>query len=208
MLKIKICGITNPEDATLASELGAWALGFIFYPNSPRYIKPEQVYCIATPENIERIGVFVNESLEDVIEISKLAQLTIIQLHGDEDREYCLKLKEKCTLPLIKAFRINDMEDLEKIQNFKEIVSYTLLDSYSENAFGGTGKAFDHGIALEAKGLGIPLILSGGLNPENILSAQSKVNPYAFDLSSGVEKHPGLKDHHKLKALFKAVSGQ
>lgn len=204
MAKIKICGITRFEDAQLAASLGAWAVGFIFVKESARYISAQNVFEITSklPEKIEKIGVFVNSTLESVVQCAKIANLSMVQLHGEESAQYCLELKNKLDLPIIKAFRVKSKDDIEQIEQYKDIVSFILLDSYSEKEHGGTGMVFDWNLALQAKGLDIPLILAGGISPKNINEALEQVSPFAVDISSGVEKEKGIKDHELLKQLF------
>ena len=204
MTKIKICGITTLEDALLVAELGAWAVGFIFVKSSPRYVEPEKAAEIieALPENIEKIGVFVNPTIDEIQSIIHKVKLTKIQLHGNESKEFCTTLKNSTGLSIIKAIRVKEFDDLKIIQNYKETAVAILLDSYSPQEFGGTGKSFNWEIAVEAKKYGIPIILAGGVNQDNIKEAYSKLKPYAIDISSGVELKKGIKDHKKLKDLF------
>ena len=204
MIKVKICGITRVEDALLASKLGAWALGFIFVKTSPRYIQCEKVAQIVNslPENVEKIGVFANSPVDEMQSIVKIANLTKIQLHGDETPDFCIILKEKTGLPIIKAIRIKDFNSLQNILQYKNSASAVLLDSYSSEELGGTGKSFDMNIAIEAKKFGMQIILAGGINSCNIKEAYLKVQPYAIDVSSGVERAKGIKDNIKLKDLF------
>jgi len=203
VIRFKICGITREEDAMLAENARAWAVGFIFVQNSPRYITPEKANEIAgkLSEKIEKIGVFVNSSVEEVVRIAKIAGITKIQLHGEEFPEFCAKVQKLTEKDVIKAVRIKDNKDLELIKNYEGYVSYILLDSYSEQFHGGTGKTFDWGIAKKACRQKLPIILAGGLTPENIAEAYTKVKPYALDLSSGIEKSKGIKDKIKINKL-------
>jgi phosphoribosylanthranilate isomerase len=207
-MKIKICGITRKEDALLAAKLGAWALGFIFVEKTPRYITPKNVAEIITEislqntENPEKIGVFANISAEKILEITSLTGISKIQLHGEESPEFCEKLANLTKKEIIKAFRIQNADELHKISEYKNKISYALLDSFCPNQLGGTGKVFDWEIAKTAKNIGISIILAGGLTPENAKQAFESVNPYALDISSGVEKDKGIKDSQKLKKLF------
>ena len=205
--KIKICGITRQQDAKLAAELGAWAVGFIFVENTPRYIQPEKAFEIikTLPEKINKIGVFANASAEKITEITKIAEITKIQLHGDESPDFCKKLAGLTGKEIIKAIRINSENDLDLINIYKENVSFILLDSYSEKHIGGTGKTFDWEIAKKAKEKGVPIILAGGLNPKNIKQAYETVQPYALDVASGTESTRGVKDPEKLKNLFESI---
>lgn len=199
-VRVKICGITNLEDAVVAADLGADAVGFIFYEKSARSINPRTAALIIRelPPFIATVGVFVNEPPERVVDIAKEAGVGCIQLHGDETPEYV----QAVGLRTIKALRVKDASILNKLRSFS--VSAILLDTYREGKPGGTGETFDWEIAAEAAKTG-RIILSGGLNPENVGDAVRKVRPYAVDVSSGVEAKPGKKDHAKLKKFFEQV---
>ena len=199
MVRVKICGITNLEDALAAVESGADAVGFVFAP-SPRQITPEKAGEIAAqlPPFVCRVGVFVNNSLEQVQEAMLVAGLNMAQLHGAESPEYCQALFPR----VIKSFRVKDESVLRDIPQYK--VSAYLLDSYNVVLKGGTGEPFDWSIARSASRLG-RVILSGGLNPDNVRQAIEQVELYAVDVSSGVESSPGKKDHAKLKAFIEAA---
>ncbi len=207
-MKIKVCGITRLEDAILAVDAGVWAVGFIFVENTPRYIEPEIARQIIEklPESIEKVGVFVDSSVSEVLSISKQAGITKIQLHGDETAEYCENVSQIIRKEVIKAIHVKDSTDLEKISQYKDSVSYILLDTYSEKEKGGTGRTFDWEIAKQAKSFNIPIILAGGLTPDNITQAYEQVQPYALDLSSGVEKEKGIKDAAKLNKLKEVIN--
>jgi len=198
-LKIKICGITNLPDALDAAALGASSLGFIF-SKSPRQISQHEAKAIIKelPPFISTVGVFVNESLEYINEVTHDCKLDIIQLHGNESPDFCAKINRRT----IKAIRIFGIEDLKIIDKYKNVVSGILLDTYVVNTAGGTGQAFDWGLAHEAKKYGIPIIVAGGINPDNLVKAVKTASPYAIDLSSGVEKFHGKKDYEKLSKLF------
>lgn len=200
MTKIKICGITNLEDALMAVEMGADALGFIFSEVSQRKISPERAEQIipVLPPFIKTVGVFVNQSAEEIKEISAKTCIDVIQLHGHESPTFCRSFKQK----VIKAIHVENKSDLFKMTEYK--VSAFVLDSKVEGKFGGTGRTFNWDFAVEAKKLG-PVILSGGLNPENIAEAIDQVNPYAVDVASGVEVEPGVKDPDKVAAFIKEV---
>lgn len=200
MIKIKICGITNKEDALWATNLGVDALGFVF-ADSPRRVSPRiaQEIIEFLPPFICRVGVFVNEDRERVEEIARNCNLTILQFHGEESPSYCQGFREK----VVKAFRIKDEEILKKIGQYK--VDAYLLDTYSPSEYGGAGKTFNWHIARKIKEFRVPIILSGGLNPTNVKEAINKVRPYAVDVSSGVEKEKGKKDPEKLKDFVKIV---
>jgi phosphoribosylanthranilate isomerase len=199
---IKICGITNINDALIAVDYGVDALGFIF-AKSPRQITPQNAKKIIEklPPFVGKIGVFVNESPSYIQKIFKECGLTGIQLHGEEIPELCRELHP---LTVIKAVRIKDENDI-KILNAYTSVSAFLLDSYVSNKKGGTGKKFDWKLAVLAKNYGKPIILSGGLTPDNVTEAIKIVNPYAVDVCSGVEAKPGKKDKLKIKKFIERV---
>ncbi len=199
-MKIKICGITNHDDALNAVSLGADAIGFIFSQKSPRYISPEQAEAISMflPPFISVVGVFVNTGKDEIDETVRRCKLDIVQLHGQESPEFCQSIQRR----VIKAFPIAVPEDLELISPYQGIVSSILLDTKVQNMEGGTGKIFDWGLALKAKSHEIPLILAGGINAQNIKKAHQLVSPYAVDLSSSVEIEPGKKDYNKMKEII------
>ena len=201
MTQIKICGIINEEDALCAAACGADALGFIFYPPSPRYIAPADALEIIKkiPAHIAIVGVFVNEAAENVKQISGLCSLDFIQLHGDESVEYCLGFAREM---IIKAVELRDEDDLRNAVRYN--AAAILVDSRHDGLYGGTGKKSNWDLALKIKSKK-PLILSGGLNEENVCEALEKVAPHALDINSGVEIKPGEKDHQKLVKLFDLI---
>jgi phosphoribosylanthranilate isomerase len=201
--RVKICGITNAEDALMAVEAGADALGFIFYPKSPRYITPEEARLIKTklPPFVATVGVFVDEDAGRVMEIAREAGLGAVQLHGHETPAYCTQMG----ISVIKALRVRDEGDIRTLARYE--VSAFLLDTYKEGQMGGTGEVFDWDLALKAKQGKTPIILSGGLNPDNVAKAVEKVRPYAVDVSSGVEVKPGVKNRDKVRDFIKNVKG-
>jgi len=207
LVKVKICGITNSEDALAACEYGADALGFIFYKKSPRFIELERVKDIIKdlPPFVTTVGVFVDEDADRISEIADAAKLDIIQLHGSEPPEFCNVFKRK----IIKAFKIQGQGARGKGQE-NEIRRYTvsayLLDTYKEGVEGGTGETFNWEIAKEAKGFG-RIILAGGLTPQNVAEAVETVMPYGVDVSSGVEQKPGKKDLQKVKNFIERAKG-
>ncbi|MBF0554147.1 MAG: phosphoribosylanthranilate isomerase [Nitrospirae bacterium] len=198
MIKVKICGITNMRDAVAAVDFGADALGFVFYENSPRHITPETAAGIieALPPFITTVGVFVDETEKKINKIKGAAGFDVVQLHGNEPPEMAVLWPK-----VIKAFRIRDFTDLEPLSKFHVVVTAFLLDAYAEDSFGGTGKLFNWEIAVEARQFG-KIILSGGLNPDNIEAAVRKVSPYAVDVSSGVEASKGKKDHVRMRQFI------
>lgn len=192
MVRAKICGITNREDALCAVNCGADALGFIFYEKSPRYVAPEKAAEIICdlPPFVTPVGVFVNAPHIDAT--VKLAGLRAIQLHGDEPPEACLGHE----VPVIRTLRVGNEFDALALRSYP--VHTFLLDTARAGSYGGTGETFDWAKAREAKNYG-RIILSGGLNPDNVREAIEQVAPYAVDTSSGVEAEPGKKDHKKVR---------
>ena len=207
MPRIKICGITRTEDAIFAQQQGAWAVGFIFYEKSPRFITPEKAGEITSclDASTQKIGVFVNSGINEIIATTDTAGLSMVQLHGDESPQFCFELSKKLDLPIIKVFRVTEISDLDCVQDYKGTISYILLDTYSKKEFGGTGETFNWDIAIKAKDIGIPLILAGGINAYNVNTANKTVQPCAIDISSGVETGKGIKDHNLIHQLFNAT---
>jgi len=199
--RIKICGITNLDDARLAAELGADALGFIFYSESRRHVSVSAVaeICRELPPFVAKVGVFVDEPPEIIVEFSCDAGLTVVQLHGEEPPEWC----DDIQMPVIKAIRARDRAAVLAAAEYD--VDALLLDTYTAGQHGGTGQTFDWSLAVEAKKLGKPVILSGGLTPANVADAIRQVQPYAVDVASGVEREPGKKDPEKLRRFIEAV---
>jgi phosphoribosylanthranilate isomerase len=200
--RIKICGMTNLNDALSALKAGADALGFVFYKQSPRYIEPEIASEIIRnlPPLVTVVGVFVNEQIDKVREIASYCLLDILQFHGFESPEYCEWYHNR----VIKAFRVKDASSMEEIKKYKGKVSGYLLDSYSEVAYGGTGSTFDWSVAREISRI-LPVVLAGGLTPDNVAQAVSEVQPYGVDVSSGVESAPGSKDMEKMRSFVESV---
>jgi phosphoribosylanthranilate isomerase len=202
MIKIKICGITNLQDAQTAIDLGADALGFNFYKKSPRYIEPTAAKSIIEqlPPLVSLIAIFVDEySPERIQRIAHAVGIGSVQLHGSESPEYVKSLSE---LRVIKAFRVNDGFDLNQLSAYS--ANAFLLDAYEADQFGGTGKTFPWEVAMAAKERG-RIILSGGLNEGNIYEAIRTVEPYAVDICSGVECEPGKKAPQKMENLFREI---
>ena len=198
MVRIKVCGITNNEDAQKAAYYGAWAIGFIFTKKSPRYVSPSRVRKIveSLPPFVTPVGVFIDQSERAVRDICKFARIQTVQFHGEESAVYCKRFWD---FKVIKAFRIGEYFPIDIIKKYK--VDAYLFDTYQEGKNGGTGKSFNWKI-LEGQKLDKPVILSGGLNSKNIQEANNIVKPYAADVSSGVEKSPGIKDHRLIRAFF------
>ena len=198
MVRIKICGITNLEDAAAAVDFGADTLGFVFFQGSPRCITLQQAESIICklPPFVTTVGVFADEAPELIRSSIIDAGIDVVQLHGDEKPESCLFSRRS-----IKAIRIKSIESLEPLKTFKGIVSAFLLDAYTPDALGGTGLKFNWDIAVEAKQFG-RIILAGGLTPDNVKDAILHVKPYGVDVSSGVERDKGKKDHQKMKLFI------
>jgi phosphoribosylanthranilate isomerase len=210
MTRVKICGITNVQDAQLAIEAGADLLGFIFYPKSPRYVTSEQVRKITSHirsqspiSNILFVGVFVDERPANVIHTLDLCGLDLAQLHGAEPPEMVADLMAQGP-GVIKAFRVRNGGTLNEMQRY-QATAY-LLDAYVPGQPGGTGHRFDWSLALRAKAHG-PIILAGGLTPDNVTQAVRAVRPWAVDISSGVEATPGRKDASKVRRFVAAAKG-
>jgi phosphoribosylanthranilate isomerase len=199
MIRVKVCGITNLEDALAAAELGADALGFVLAA-SPRQVTPENLRHLVAelPPLVLKVGVFVDSPLEEVRRVMSDCGLNLAQLHGSESPEYCEALFPRA----IKAFQVKDATVLKQLPLYR--ASAYLLDGYHSKLKGGSGQSFDWEIARQAKGLG-RIILSGGLTPENVAQAIAIARPYGVDVSSGVEASPGKKDHRKLAAFIQAV---
>src|SRR3990170_223027 len=203
MVRIKICGITNIKDALLSVELGATALGFVFYKGSKRYIKPDNAQSIISklPPFVTTVGVFANQELDEINKIKEKAGFDIVQLHGDESPDFCMKVKGKA----IKAIRVKENIDPKEVESYP--TQAILFDNYSTEAFGGSGETFGWEI-LKDLNTSKKIILSGGLTPENVARAIRIVNPYAVDISTGVEENPGKKNPDKLKRFIKAVRNE
>lgn len=197
MTKVKICGITSVDDALMAVDAGADALGFVFFEKSPRYVTPETAAGIIAklPPLVQVVGLFVNADLDVVNRSADNCGLDIVQLHGEESPEFCRLVRRR----VMKAFRIRGPESLVPLPEFR--VAAYLLDAYSPNAYGGTGEVFDWDCAVAAKEHG-PIVLAGGLTTENIAAAVTQVRPYAVDVSSGVEASPGKKDPDKVRRFI------
>ena len=196
MIPTKICGITNLSDAQAAAVHGASAIGFIFYEKSSRAISIEDAKFISghLSNNISKVGVFVNHDKAFIEEAIHSISLNIIQLHGDESANFCNQFE----VPVLKAVRIKNEASLSVMDQYN--VAGFLLDTFSNKQYGGTGETFDWSLINEQ--IDTPIILSGGLNPDNILDAIDSVNPAAIDVNSGVELSPGKKDHQKINLLF------
>ena len=203
MTKVKICGITNIEDAELCVRMGADALGFNFYSESKRYISPDHARNIIERSNgnVPNFGVFVNESIDKILEATMTSLIDVIQLHGDESPEFVESLRKGTDALIIKAIRVSSDFAPSVIEPYA--VNGVLLDSFSEKERGGSGMTFDWSKAAEVSAAGVTLYLAGGLTPENVAEAIRAVRPYAVDVASGVESAPRKKDPAKLEEFIK-----
>lgn len=199
MVKVKVCGITNTQDAFMAVEMGVDALGFIF-ARSPRRVQPDDARRViqSLPPFVQTVGVFVNEEPVTIQETMNFCGLDLAQLHGDESPEICETLMPRC----VKAIRVRSKASIEQIRCYAGKVRAILLDTYSEEKRGGAGRTFDWGLAVEAKRAGMPIILAGGLDPFNIEEAILTVKPIAVDINSGVEHTPRKKDRFLMEELM------
>lgn len=204
MTRVKICGITRPEDAELAVELGAWAIGFILWPGSKRAADPAVAAGIAAAlrRRVETVGVFVNASLDEIAHAAEAIGFTHVQLHGDEGPAFCAETARRTGAKVIKAIRIASAADFVDLERFH--TDFHLLDTARRGAFGGTGETWDWALASQRKRKA-PVILSGGLTADNVAAGIAAVDPYAVDVASGVEASPGIKDPDKLAAFMAAV---
>ena len=202
--RVKICGITNVEDARAAVDLGAWALGMIFHDESPRRCDLEEAAAIATAfrRKLELVGVFVNAPLDRVMDVLGNVPLTIIQLHGDEGPSYCDEARRRTGVKLMKAARVRDGAAVRALSAYR--TDYHLMDSHVPGTWGGTGQRFDWKLAAEHP-REPPLVLSGGLDPDNVAEAIEVAKPFAVDVASGVEAAPGRKDPALLRRFFESV---
>lgn len=201
MTRVKICGITNPEDALTAVQAGADALGFVFYAKSPRHIFPEEASRIINllPPFVQAVGLFVNEEPAVINEIADLCRLDLVQLHGDEPSSCCQQIRRR----VLKAFRVRSLTCLDPMDAYRSCGF--LLDAYSPSFYGGTGTSFNWEIAQEAVRRHLRIVLAGGLTPDNVAEAIRQVRPWAVDVSSGVESGPGKKDHQKVREFIRAA---
>ena len=204
MTQVKVCGITRREDAEAAVRLGAWALGMIFWPQSPRSCPPEAAEEIGQTlkREAELTGVFVNATLDEVAALADRCALTLLQLHGDEGPAYCREAARRTGCRVMKAVSVRDAASVEGLRAFP--TDFHMLDAHVEGRRGGTGQSFNWELARRHRGPA-PLVLSGGLDPDNVGEAIAAVRPFAVDSASGTEASPGVKDSARLKAFFRAV---
>jgi phosphoribosylanthranilate isomerase len=216
--KVKICGVTRLQDAELAAELGAWAVGMVFYEHSPRRCSPAEALRIANAlrRRVELCGVFVNAPLEEVVDTARELGLTLLQLHGEEGPSYCAEAARRSGARVIKAVQVSSIGEVRDVERYH--VDYHLLDARAsapnrQALRGGTGESFDWSL-LAARRSTAPLILSGGLRAENVAQAIARAarlgpraRPFAVDTASGTEAAPGRKDPQALRAFFAQVQG-
>jgi phosphoribosylanthranilate isomerase len=204
--RVKICGVTRLEDALAAAELGAWAVGMVFYERSPRRCTLAEAERIgaALHRRAEVAGVFVNATLEQIADFAERAQLTLVQLHGDEGPAFAAEVARRTGARTIKAASVRGAGTLQDLARFH--TDFHLLDGYKAGLRGGSGEHFDWSL-LEARRSSVPVIVSGGLQAANVGEAIEATHPYAVDVASGVEDAPGIKDHERLRAFIEAAAG-
>ena len=204
MTRVKVCGITRLEDAELAAELGAWAIGFVLWPQSPRAADPAAAVAIAAAlrRRVELVGVFVNATLEEIAHAADELHLTHVQLHGDEGPSFCAEAGRRTGAKVIKAVRVATAADFQDLERYH--TDFHLLDTAAKGLRGGSGRTWDWALAARRR-RNVPGILSGGLNADNVAAGIAAVEPWAVDVSSGVEASPGVKDPAKLGAFMAAV---
>jgi phosphoribosylanthranilate isomerase len=208
--RVKVCGLTSLHDAETAAELGAWALGMVFFASSPRSCSLEEAQriCSRLRRRVELCGVFVNESLDRLIAVNEELGLSMLQLHGDEGPAFCAEVARRSGARVIKAVQVTDAGDVRQLERFH--TDFHMLDARSSSPRarqlrGGTGESFDWRLASSRRSRA-PLILSGGLSAENVAEAIAVARPFAVDTASGTEQAPGRKDARKLRAFFGAVA--
>ena len=205
MTRVKVCGITNFDDAERAVELGAWAIGLIFHEPSPRacaFPDAEEIGRRVKRAAPEVTGVFVNRPLDEVVAIADACSLSMLQLHGDEGPAYCDEAARRTGCRVMKAAQVHDGSSLKALRTYH--VDYHLLDAHHPELRGGTGATFDWGLIPRRHP--VPIVLSGGLTPDNVGEGVTAVRPFAVDTASGTEAEPGKKDPAKLEAFFRAVA--
>jgi phosphoribosylanthranilate isomerase len=203
-MRVKICGVTNIEDAEAAVGLGAWAIGLNHHPESPRFCAPDAAAQIgaAMRRRCEVAGVFVNASLDDIARAVENESLTLVQLHGDEGPDFCREVARRTGARVIKAFRVRSSAALQEAEAYR--VDYHLMDAHRPGTPGGTGESFDWEL-LSARRSKVPMLLAGGLDPDNVATAIELTRPWGVDVASGVEAAPGRKDHDRLAAFFESA---
>jgi phosphoribosylanthranilate isomerase len=203
--RVKICGITQVDDARMAVRLGAWAIGMVLWPGSRRACPAEHAEAIAAElrREVELVGVFVNATLDEVTLAADRFGLSLLQLHGDEGPAYCREAARRTGCRVMKAARVKDAASIRGLEPFR--TDFHLLDAHARDAYGGTGTTFDWEL-VQTHRAGVPVVLSGGLTPENVGEAVVAVRPFAVDTASGTEAAPGRKDAQKVAGFFRAVA--
>lgn len=203
MTRVKVCGITNLEDAELSISLGAWALGFILWPRSPRACDPAMAAAITARvrRRVQTVGVFVDPTLDEVSQAAEGLGLSMIQLHGNVGPSFCEEVGRRTGCKIARAFKVGSGADVQSADRFRIGIDFHLFDT---QLIGGTGETWDWALASQRRSR-LPLILSGGLNPDNVAEGVAATWPYAVDTASGTEAEPGVKDPVKLEAFFDAV---
>jgi len=203
-MKVKVCGMTNLADAEHAADHGAWAIGLIHHPESPRYVRPEVAEEIgaALKRRCEIAGVFVNSKLDQVIDAAERENLTLLQFHGEEGPSFCNEAARRTGAKVIRAFRVTSAADVRAAEAFR--TDFHLFDAYWHGIHGGTGQSFDWDLVASRRSK-VPMVLAGGLTSANVSGAVEKVRPYAVDVVSGVEAEPGRKDHRKVEEFLAAA---
>jgi phosphoribosylanthranilate isomerase len=207
MAKVKVCGMTNLADAEHAANHGAWAIGLIHHPDSPRYVPSgvaEEIGA-ALKRRCEVAGVFVNSTLDEVIDAAERENLTMLQFHGEEGPSFCVEAGRRTGAKVIKAMRVTSAADVKAAEAFR--TDFHLFDAYWHGIHGGTGKSFDWDLVAKRRST-VPMILAGGLTAENVAGAVELARPFAVDVVSGVEAEPGRKDHAKVEAFLGAVGAK
>jgi phosphoribosylanthranilate isomerase len=204
-MRVKICGVTNLDDAAEAVRLGAWAVGLIHYDRSPRFVEPGIAAGIAAAfrRKCEVVGVFVNPILEEVVRAVEDEGLTMVQLNGAEGASFCAEVQRRAGVKVVKAIHVASAADVHGAEAYR--TDFHLFDKRGKGLWGGTGESFDWGL-LRGHRSEVPAILAGGLRPDNVAAAIEVVHPYAVDVASGVEAEPGRKDHAALEAFFAAAN--
>ena len=204
MARVKVCGMTSLADAEHAADHGAWAIGLIHHPESPRYVGPEVAEEIgaALKRRCEIAGVFVNSTLDQVIDAAERENLTLLQFHGEEGPSFCSEAARRTGAKVIKAMRVTSAADVQAAKAFR--TDFHLFDAYWHGVHGGTGQRFDWDLVGNRRSK-VPMILAGGLTADNLGEAIERVRPYAVDVVSGVEAEPGRKDHAKVEAFLAAA---
>jgi phosphoribosylanthranilate isomerase len=205
-VRVKICGITNLDDAAEAVLLGAWAIGLIHYAKSPRACDPAEAVAIAAAyrRKCEVVGVFVNPELEEVAKAVEAANLTMVQLNGAEGPQFCAEVARRTGVKVIKAIHVSSAAEIHGAEAYR--TDFHLFDKRGRGLWGGTGESFDWGL-LRRHNSEVPAIVAGGLRPDNVAAAIALTHPYAVDVASGVEAEPGRKDHAAMAAFFEAAKG-